>query len=72
MKVKLLQDVIEGSAPKTVKKGEEWIQFTKGRIIEMSEASGKKYVEKGLGEEVVEDKPKEEKKPAPKKDKKHA
>lgn len=57
MKVRLLSDVLENGGIKTVRRHLQsdgtykLVQpFTKGRVIEMSDASAQKYIEKGLAE----------------------
>lgn len=53
MKIRLLQTVLEGRAVKTIiRNGREPVVFTKGTVLEMSDESAKKYIEKGLAEEV--------------------
>lgn len=55
MQIRLTQHVMEGSALKVaMRPGRDPIPFVKGSVIEMSETSGQKYIEKGLGEDVQE------------------
>jgi hypothetical protein len=52
MKVKLLKDVVEGGSIKTVirKSRKLVIGFFAGTVVDLSEASAKKYIDSGLAE----------------------
>ncbi len=53
MKIELLETVLEGRSVKTIiKKDKEPIVFVKGTVLEMSEASAQKYIEKGLAKAI--------------------
>lgn len=58
MKVKLKKTIVEGGNIKgSVREGRDAVAFVEGAIIDMSDASGKKYIEKGLAEPYVEPEP---------------
>lgn len=55
MLVKLLKNVEEGNGVKLAKrKGRPSVAFVKDAIIEVSDATGAKYIERGLAEKYVE------------------
>lgn len=66
MRVKLTKDVIEGETrnalnqvvkegqlKRSVRKGRDTVEWTKGTVIEMSETSGKKYIDAGYAVAAV-------------------
>lgn len=56
MRIKLTQDVLEPTGIKVSKRETQPATvMEKGTVIEMSEASGRKYIEQGKGVEVADD-----------------
>jgi hypothetical protein len=62
MKVRLLQNVVENGGVKIVRRRKQAdgtyaieVPFVKGAVIEMSDASGQKYIDAGAAERVADD-----------------
>lgn len=56
MRIKLTQDYLEPTGIKVMKRpGQPAVVFEKGTVIDMSEASGRKYIEEQRGVEVDDD-----------------
>ena len=56
MRIKLLQDITEPHGIKVSNRPDrEAVVFKKGAVVEMSDASGQKYIAEGKGVEVVDD-----------------
>lgn len=53
MWVRLLKDVIENGVVKTARReGRRNVEFAEGAVVHMSDASARKYIERGLAEET--------------------
>lgn len=60
MRVMLTESVIEGNSVKTVMRdGHKPVVYVEGAIVEMSDASARKYIKKGWARELTEEEAKE-------------
>ena len=55
MRVKLLQNVIENGGVKISRRKRGDVVYAKDAVVEMSDASAKKYIERGLAEQLTEE-----------------